>query len=90
MVIAILLGVKSKKLEVLEYLLLWAILINFFTGYYILIKQVLKQSFYKFLKEFIKPIILLLILIVVNNLNKLDIENIVFSFLFFDIIMNSV
>lgn len=82
MVIAILLGVRSKKLEVLGYLLLYAFLINFFTGYYILIKQVLKQSFCKFLKEFIKPIILLLILIVVNNLNKLDIENIFFSFLF--------
>lgn len=82
MVTSILLGVKSKKLEVLGYLLFCAFLINFFIGYYVLIKQVLKQSFYKFLKEFIKPLILLLILIFINSLNKFNIENIFFSFIF--------
>lgn len=82
MVIAILLGVRSKKIEFLGYLLFCAFLTNFFIGYYILIKQVLKQSFYKFLKEFIRPLILLIVLILVNNLNKLNIENIFFSLVF--------
>lgn len=82
MVIAILFGIKSKEIEFLGYLLFCAFLTNFFIGYYILIKQILEQSFYKFLKEFIKPIILLIVLILVNNLNKLNIENIFFSFIF--------
>lgn len=82
MITSILLGVKSKRLDILSYLLFFSFLINFFIGYYILIKQVLKQSFYKFLKEFINPLILLLILIFINNLNKFNIRNVFLSFIF--------
>lgn len=83
MIASIIIGVKTNNLIYLACILFIAFLGNFFIGYYILIKKVLKRDFILFLKEFLPSIYILIILIAVNYtyLLNVEIKNIFLSFL---------
>lgn len=83
MVSAIITGLKYNNLNYIGFMLFFAFLGNFFIGYYILIKKVLKRSFILFLKEFLASIYILMVLIIGNYIYFLNIEikNIFISFL---------
>lgn len=74
MISAITIGLKLNSLNYISYMLFFAFLSNFFIGYYILINKVLKRNFILFLKEFLFPIYILIILIIVNYIYSSNIE----------------
>lgn len=82
MVTAIIIGLKYNNLNYIGFMLFFAFLGNFFIGYYILIKKVLKKSYIQFLKEFLPSIYILIILTIINYIYLLNIEikNVFFSF----------
>ena len=83
MVTIIILGIKFNNLYYLSYMLFLAFLLNFFVAYYILIKKVLEKDFFKFLKEFLYPVYILIYLIFINRIYSTYMydENILISFL---------
>lgn len=75
MVLLISIGIFLGSIEYVAGLLVLGFTINFFQGYYILIKKVFKKSFIEFLKEFRSTLIIIMIMIIFYEIIKLNIEN---------------
>lgn len=58
MIFFILIGVLSGRLEVVCVLVCIGLILRFFLNYYFLIKKLMNQSFYEFLKSFYKELII--------------------------------
>lgn len=83
-IVSICIGVfYGKTLEYLGYCLVVAFILNFFQGFYILIKNALGESFITFLKGFIFPIFISAILLgIMILLQHLPLNNYLLSFIF--------
>jgi len=71
----------GKSLESIGYGLIIAFTINFFQGFYFLIKRALLSSYFKFLRIFYVPIFISTSILITQKLfSFISIENIVYSF----------
>lgn len=83
MLVSFTLGIIVGTIEAVSFGFALGFAINFFAAYYILIVRVFKESYYGFLKNFIKSLVIGIIMIVFLSVSLLfDIEQVFVSFLF--------